>query len=108
MLVELLVSRLMPRRRQLAAATLAMALGIGLALYPAAYQSRFAVDARPRVSALVRELPKDTLIVGASSEVDSLSSFTGRQVLFSYEHSLAFHPGYYAQIATRIEDGLRA
>jgi hypothetical protein len=103
MLLKHLAERLRRRWRETAATGLALALAGGLVLYPTRNALRFTSDSHPRISALLRTLPKGTLIAGVPSETNSLASFSGRPVLFSYEHALAYHPGYYRQIAARIE-----
>lgn len=52
--------------------------------------------------------PKDTLIATLSDEANNLSTFAQRSVLFSKEHSLPFHLGYYRQIQQRIIDVMQA
>ncbi len=52
--------------------------------------------------------PKNTLIATLSDEANNISTFAQRSVLFSKEHSLPFHLGYYRQIRQRIIDVIDA
>ncbi len=52
--------------------------------------------------------PKDSLTATLSDEANNISTFAQRSVLFSKEHSLPFHLGYYRQIRQRILDIIAA
>ncbi|MBE7385247.1 MAG: hypothetical protein F6J95_028095 [Leptolyngbya sp. SIO1E4] len=52
--------------------------------------------------------PKDTLIASLSDEASNLPTFSGRSVLVSREHSLAYHKAYYRQFRQRTEDLINA
>jgi hypothetical protein len=52
--------------------------------------------------------PKDTLVATLSDEANNIATFAQRSVLFSKEHSLPFHLGYYNQIRQRIIDVMQA
>jgi hypothetical protein len=52
--------------------------------------------------------PKDTLVATLSDEANNIATFAQRSVLFSKEHSLPFHLGYYRQIRQRILDVMQA
>jgi hypothetical protein len=108
MAIQLLVSRVRTRWRGPAAGGLALALALGLTCYPTAYHTFFANDRFPRINAYLRTQPKDTLLAGLPTETNSLPSFSGRPVLFSMEHALAFHLGYYGQMNERLEALIRA
>jgi hypothetical protein len=107
-LVALFAARLRKLPQGLVANGMVLAIGAWLAFYPAAYATHYVLDEHPTVSAYLRTLPKSTLVAGVSSETDSLASFAGRPVLFSYEHALAYHLGYYREISSRIDAELEA
>ena len=73
----------------------------GLALYPAAFDGNFVPDRSPGITAYLRTLPPDTLVVGAPVEADSVPAFSGRNVLTNREYALAYHPGYYQHVEVR-------
>ncbi|MEM7068985.1 MAG: hypothetical protein AAF478_08885 [Pseudomonadota bacterium] len=62
----------------------------------------------PELYQFLRQQPKSVVIASLSAESDNISSFAERSVLFSREHSIAYHRGYYDQIRARIEDVIRA
>ena len=58
--------------------------------------------------AFLTQQPKHSLIASLSSEMDNVSTFAGRSVLVSREHSIPYHTGYYTQIRQRVLDLIRA
>ena len=64
-------------------------------------------DAAPLYE-FVADQPQDTLTASLSRQADSLPSFTGRSVLVSREHALAYHTGYYDQMRQRVEALIQA
>ncbi|MEM6254058.1 MAG: hypothetical protein AAF821_14155 [Cyanobacteria bacterium P01_D01_bin.156] len=56
----------------------------------------------------IQQQSKDTLIASLAKEAENIPAFTGRSVLLSRGHSLAYHQGYYRQIRQRILDLIRA
>jgi len=64
-------------------------------------------DAAPLYE-FVADQPQDTLTASLSKQADSLPSFTGRSVLVSREHALAYHTGYYDQMRQRVEALIQA
>jgi MFS family permease len=104
MLIEAVVRRLPPNRRSWVAAGLPLALATGLALYPGRYNAELRRDLHPDLSAHLRSLPKDTLIVGVTAETDSVPYFANRPVLMSRVYStFAWRVGYYAEVRQRLE-----
>jgi hypothetical protein len=87
-----------------------LGLGMGLALvaYPGRFKVKFHEDQQPALTAHLKAQPKDTLIVGTPSETDLLPALTGRPVLTSREHALAFHLGFYAEMRQRTLDSIDA
>jgi hypothetical protein len=108
MLVEIVAGRVTGRARAPLVAGVALALGIGLALYPGHYEGAFVHDPHPSISAYLRTLPPNTLIAAPPAEADSVPSFTYRPVLISREHALAYHLGYYAELRQRADDLIAA
>lgn len=53
-------------------------------------------------------LPKDTLVAGYPDDVDNVPLFTKRSALVNSEVALAYHYGFYQQVAERLRDALRA
>jgi hypothetical protein len=88
------------------AATLLLAGG--LALYPAAFDGNFVPDRSPAITAYLRTLPPDALVVGAPVEADSVPAFSGRRVLTNREYALAYHTGFYAQVQERTRAAIDA
>ncbi|WP_348253937.1 hypothetical protein [Leptolyngbya sp. AS-A5] len=91
--------------------SLISAIGIVLVFYPQFSRgfpsTNFRVGNAPLYQFLQTQ-PKDTLIATLSDEANNISTFAQRSVLFSREHSLPFHLGYYRQIRQRIIDVLQA
>jgi hypothetical protein len=73
----------------------------GLVLYPAHFDGNFVRDRTPEVTAYLRTLPPDTLVLAAPTDGDSVPAFAGRPVLFSREYALAYHLGFYRQVQER-------
>ncbi|MEM9907271.1 MAG: hypothetical protein AAF921_19840 [Cyanobacteria bacterium P01_D01_bin.44] len=101
--------------RQLSKRLSKLAVGtvlMGLMLYPASLNNFLDIlyassDRRPLYEFLAQQ-PKDTLVASLSKEANNISSFVGRSVLVSPEHSIAYHTGYYTQIRQRVFDLIRA
>jgi hypothetical protein len=102
--IEGIAERLARDRRAWLSAGLALALGLGLALYPAAYDGNFVPDRHPELSAYLRGLPPDTLVAAVPAEADSVPALTGRRVLVAREYALAYHSGYYDELRRRTAD----
>ncbi len=56
----------------------------------------------------LQQQPKDIRIASLTKEAENIPTFTGRSVLVSPGHSLAYHQGYYSQIRPRIIDLMAA
>lgn len=56
----------------------------------------------------IQQQPKDTLIASLAKEAENIPAFTGRSVMISQGHSLAYHQGYYQQIRQRSLDLIKA
>jgi hypothetical protein len=66
------------------------------------------LDKTPRITAYLRGLPADTVVLAPPVESDSVPAFSGRRVLMNREYALAYHLGYYAEVARRVRDGITA
>lgn len=62
----------------------------------------------PDLYQYLAQQPKDTLVASLSKEADNLPTFAARSVLFSEEHALPMHLGYYSRIKERILDVINA
>jgi len=82
-------------------AVVIMLLAGGLALYPARFDGNFVIDRTPAITAYLRTLPADTLVVGVPTETDSVPAFSGRRVLTNREYALAYHVGFYDTVQER-------
>lgn len=87
---------------------LALMLAAGLALYPAEFSGNFVEDPTPAITAYLRELPPDALVVGVPTQADSVPAFAGRRVLANREYSLPYHVGYYREVDRRLRDQIQA
>ena len=56
----------------------------------------------------LQQQPRDIRIASLAKEAENIPAFTGRSVLVSPGHSLAYHQGYYDQIRPRILDLMAA
>lgn len=56
----------------------------------------------------LQQQPKDIHIASLAKEAENIPTFTGRSVLVSPGHSLAYHQGYYENIRPRILDLMTA
>lgn len=83
-------------------------LACGLAVYPARFDGNFVPDRTPAITAYLRELPPDALVVGVPTEADSVPAFSGRRVLINREYALAYHLGYYREVERRARDVIEA
>lgn len=99
--LESLAARLAPRHRDGVARVAALALGVGLALYPAPGAGHFHPDERPALTAFLRSQPSDLLVAGVPEETDDVPSFAARSVLVAREYALPFHLGYYGELRRR-------
>jgi hypothetical protein len=89
--------------RAVVAAVIALAIGIGLAVYPVEVKPLFRRDLHPEVTTFLQAQPKDFLVAGVPIDTNSIPSFAERPVLASFKHADAFHLGYYRQLRPRIE-----
>jgi hypothetical protein len=101
-LCRALARYLEPNRAGLLGALLVLALGLGLALYPAYYNGNFWSDPHPAVSAFLRSLPSDVRVAGASVDVDAVPAFAQRTVFASRWHTDPYHLGYYRELQRRL------
>lgn len=86
----------------------ALALAGGLASYPAAFAGNFVEDATPAITAYLRTLPADALVVGVPTEADSVPAFAARRVLANREYALPYHVGYAREVDRRLRDQIAA
>ncbi|MCC7369371.1 MAG: hypothetical protein IT306_13160 [Chloroflexi bacterium] len=107
-LVGALAGRIGPAARPRVVGVVSVALAVGLALYPALYDGNFVQDRTPEITAYLRTLPVDTLVVGAPVEADSVPAFSGRRVLTNREYALAYHVGFYSQVQERTQAAIDA
>ncbi len=56
----------------------------------------------------LKQQPKDIRIASLIGEAENIPAFTGRSVLVSRGHSLAYHQGYYQQVRPRVMDLIAA
>ncbi len=56
----------------------------------------------------IQQQPKDIRIASLAEEAENIPAFTGRSVLLSRGHSIAYHQGYYSQIRERTLDLIAA
>src|SRR5919197_1899536 len=101
-LLELLAARLPPRRRSPLAGG-ALALALGLALYPAHYNGFFVRDRHPTITAYLRSQPKDILVAGVPSEADFVPTLASRRGLTGREYMFPLYLGYYGEQRQRTE-----
>jgi hypothetical protein len=107
-LLDGLTGRLRAKRLGLVTGVVAVLLAIGLALYPARFDGNFVRDPTPAITAYLRALPVDTLVVGVPTETDSVPAFARRPVLVNREYALAYHLGFYEQVERRANDLVEA
>jgi hypothetical protein len=87
---------------------IAVLLTVGLAAYPARFDGNFVPDRTPAITAHLRTLPPETLVVGVPTQADSVPAFSGRRVLVNREYALAYHLGFYRQVEQRAHDVVEA
>ncbi|MEM9484926.1 MAG: hypothetical protein AAGA83_14705 [Cyanobacteria bacterium P01_F01_bin.116] len=56
----------------------------------------------------IKQQPHDIRIASLANEAENIPAFTGRSVMVSQGHSLAYHQGYYQQIRQRLLDLIKA
>ncbi|MBX2865233.1 MAG: hypothetical protein KTR27_16905, partial [Leptolyngbyaceae cyanobacterium MAG.088] len=56
----------------------------------------------------LKQQPKDTLIASLANEAENIPAFTGRSVMLSRGHSVAYHQRYYSEIRQRSLDLIQA
>lgn len=56
----------------------------------------------------IQQQPQDIRIASLAKEAENIPAFTGRSVLLSRGHSIAYHQGYYSQIRERTLDLIAA
>ncbi|MCU0547795.1 MAG: hypothetical protein MUC48_00475 [Leptolyngbya sp. Prado105] len=85
---------------------------IALVAYPQFSQgfpnTNFRVGQDTALYEFLQAQPKNSLIATLADEANNISTFSQRSVLFSREHALPFHLGYYRQIRQRILDTIQA
>lgn len=111
-LTVLLDSLLRSAQSSAAKLSLISAIGVVLLLYPQFSSSfpntNYRVSNNTALYQFLQTQPKDTLVASLSDEANNIATFARRPVLFSKEHSLPFHLGYYNQIRQRIIDVIQA
>jgi hypothetical protein len=90
----------------LATVAVAVLVAATLVLYPAHYDGNFVQDRTPEISAYLRTLPPETIVLAPPVESDSVPAFSGRRVLMNREYALAYHLGYYREVERRVRDGI--
>jgi hypothetical protein len=80
----------------------------GLVLYPAHFDGNFVRDRTPEVSAYLRTLPPETVVLAPPIEADSIPAFSGRRVVMNREYALAYQLGFYREVERRVRDGIAA
>ncbi|BAU13323.1 hypothetical protein LEP3755_38620 [Leptolyngbya sp. NIES-3755] len=92
--------------------SLVLVLGIVLLVYPQVSSgfpnTNYRVSNNAALYQFLRSQPKDIVVATLSDEANNIATFAQRSVLFSREHSLPFHLGYYNQIRQRIIDVMQA
>ena len=83
-------------------------IALALALYPVPFDGNFVQDRTPEITAYLRSLPPDALVVGAPTDADSVPAFSGRRVLVNREYALAYHLGFYREVERRARDTIDA
>jgi hypothetical protein len=94
-------------RRSVLGAGLAMALAAGLAIYPIRRPS-FNADNHPALTAFLRNQPKNVLVAGAATNVDTVPLLAQRRVLTSVKLQTSLHLGYITEMRRRTQDLLLA
>jgi hypothetical protein len=56
----------------------------------------------------IQQQPSDIRIASLANEAENIPAFTGRSVMLSRGHSIAYHQGYYSQIRERTLDLIKA
>jgi len=88
------------------------ALALILFLYPLLFnispQKGSKVSLESELYNFLQAQPRDILIASLSEEASNISTFAQRSVLFSREHALPFHMGYYRKIRQRCIDLIQA
>ena len=57
-----------------------------------------------RLAAALSATPPQTMIAGFTNDVDFIPALARRRILFSFEHAIPYHLGYYRQIEARMRD----
>ena len=87
-------------------------LALMLFLYPQLFNTfpkkGYKISSESALYTFLQAQPKDIMIASLSGEASSISTFAQRSVLFSREHALPFHLGYYRQIRQRCIDLIQA
>ncbi|MEM9266486.1 MAG: hypothetical protein AAGA46_13255 [Cyanobacteria bacterium P01_F01_bin.13] len=98
--------------RQLVAAAMVAGVGMITIGYPCLLKSFMDVlyinSEHHALYEYIKQQPHDIRIASLTGEAENIPTFTGRSVLFSRGHSLAYHQGYYNQIRPRILDLIAA
>ncbi|MBT9315136.1 hypothetical protein [Leptothoe spongobia] len=108
--------RLSRQPQQLWRQTIALAMVAGTTLITVGYpllldsflNSVYIDSDRTALYEYIQEQPKDIRIASLAHESENIPAFTGRSVMISRGHSLAYHQGYYNQIRSRILDLITA
>lgn len=115
-LLESGLRRLNRSRQQLWQQLVAIAMIAGVTLitvgYPLLLNSfldvLYITSDRVALYEYIQQQPKDTLIASLTKESENIPAFTGRSIMVSRGHSLAYHQGYYQQIRQRSLDLIKA
>jgi hypothetical protein len=86
--------------------------GFALLIYPSTIpdfpKTNYLQGRIPNVYSYLSQQPPETIVAGVTQELDNISSFTNRSVLFSREFAIPYHVGYANQFRQRVEDFIRA
>ena len=98
--------------RQVVAITMIAGITLVTAGYPLLLNSFLNVvyvrSGRIALYEYIQQQPKDIRIASLAGEAENIPTFTGRSVLLSRGHSIAYHLGYYTQIRERTLDLIAA
>jgi hypothetical protein len=86
--------------------------GVALLIYPSTIpdfpKTNYLQGRIPNLYEYLSQQPPETIVAGVTQELDNISSFTNRSVLFSREFAIPYHVGYANQFRQRVEDFIRA
>ena len=106
-LLALLDSRALAAAHRPAKASLACAIATLMTIAIVSLVTISPRNRRPLDTGLIQSiaaLPPDTVVAGFVSDMDFVPVLAKRGALFTYEHSIPLHLGYYRQIEARMHD----